>query len=141
VSFISLKYTFQTISYQYEGYSTFINRDFLYGDIPTTYLEKPSNDSTYIKPFSGVLNRVKQRGFLRVGYFRDDLPYSFHNNNGKLVGFDIEIMNQLVGDLGIAVEFVKIFLKEAGPLESSPQIVDALLINFMQPFFHTALVI
>jgi len=26
-------------------------------------------------------------------------------------------------------------------LESSPQIVDALLINFMQPFFHTALVI
>ncbi|MFT4766744.1 MAG: proton glutamate symport protein [Oleispira sp.] len=119
VSFISLKYTFQAISYQYEGYSTFINRDFLYGDIPTTYLEKPSNESTHIKPFSGVLDRVKQRGFLRVGYFRDDLPYSFHNNDGKLVGFDIEIMNQLAGDLGIAVEFVKIFRKEAGPLLAS----------------------
>ncbi|MGK0248860.1 MAG: proton glutamate symport protein, partial [Oleispira sp.] len=97
----------------------FINRDFLYGDIPTTYLEKPSDESTDIKLFSSVLDRVKQRGFLRVGYFRDDLPYSFHNNDGKLVGFDIEIMNQLAGDLGIAVEFVKIFRKEAGPLLAS----------------------
>jgi Na+/H+-dicarboxylate symporter len=118
-SFVSLKYTFQAISYQYEGYSKFINRDFLYGDIPTTHLEKPSSTSTNIEPIRGVLERVKQRGFLRVGYFRDDLPYSFHNNAGKLVGFDIEIMNQLAGDLGVNIEFVKIFRKEAGPLLAS----------------------
>ena len=118
-SFVSLKYTFQAISYQYEGYSKFINRDFLYGDIPTTHLEKPGSASTNIEPIRGVLERVKQRGFLRVGYFRDDLPYSFHNNAGKLVGFDIEIMNQLAGDLGVNIEFVKIFRKEAGPLLAS----------------------
>jgi proton glutamate symport protein len=118
-SFIALKYTFQTISYQYEGYSKFINRDFLYGDIPTTYLEKPSETSAEIQPFSEVLHRVKERGFLRVGYFRDDLPYSFHNSDGKLVGFDIEIMNQLAGDLGVAIEFVKIFHQDAAPLLAS----------------------
>ncbi len=118
-SFISLKYTFQAISYQYEGYSKFIVRDFLYGDIPTTYLEKPSDTSANINFFTEVLHRVKQRGFLRAGYFRDDLPYSFHNNDGKLVGFDIEIMNQLAGDLGVAIEFVKIFRKEAAPLLAS----------------------
>jgi Na+/H+-dicarboxylate symporter len=118
-AFVVLKYTFQAISHQYEGYSKFINRDFLYGDIPTTYLEKPSDSSADIQSFSGVLNRVKQRGFLRVGYFRDDLPYSFHNSDGKLVGFDIEIMNQLAGDLGTGIEFVKIFRKEAAPLLAS----------------------
>jgi proton glutamate symport protein len=118
-SFIALKYTFQAISYQYEGYSKFINRDFLYGDVPTTHLEKPSEISAVIQPFSEVLLRVKERGFLRVGYFRDDLPYSFHNSDGKLVGFDIEIMNQLAGDLDVAVEFVKIFRKDAAPLLAS----------------------
>lgn len=116
---VSLKYTFQAISHQYEGYSKFINRDFLFDDIPTKYLAEPSVSSAVIQPFSEVLHRIKQRGFLRVGYFRDDLPYSFNNNDGKLVGFDIEIMNQLAGDLGVAVEFVRIFRKEAAPLLSS----------------------
>ena len=116
---VSLKYTFQAISYQYEGYSRFINRDFLLHDIPTKYLKEPSISSAIIQPFSGVLDRVKKRGFLRVGYFRDDLPYSFNNNNGKLVGFDIEIMNQLAGDLGVSVEFVRIFRKQAAPLLDS----------------------
>ena len=118
-AFVAVKHTFQEISYQYEGYSKFINRDFLYGDIPTKHLEKPSISSANVQPFKSVLDRVKQRGFLRVGYFRDDLPYSFHNINGKLVGFDIEIMNLLAGDLGVDVEFVKIFRKEAGPLLAS----------------------
>ena len=116
---LSLKYTFQAISYQYEGYSKFINRDFLFDDIPTSYLKEPSASSAIVKPFSEVLQRIKQRGFLRVGYFRDDLPYSFHNSDGKLVGFDIEIMNQLAGDLGVGVQFVRIFRKQAAPLLAS----------------------
>ena len=116
---ISLKYTFQAISYQYEGYSKFINRDFLLNDIPTTYLAEPNASSAVAQPFSEVLDRIKQRGFLRVGYFRDDLPYSFNNSKGKLVGFDIEIMNQLAGDLGVGIQFVRIFRKQAAPLLSS----------------------
>ena len=118
-AFVSLKYTFQAISHQYEGYNKFINRDFLFDDVPTTYLKQPSEYSTTVEPFSEVLSRIKLRGFLRVGYFRDDLPYSFHNSDGKLVGFDIEIMNQLAGDLGVAVEFVRIFRKQAAPLLAS----------------------
>jgi proton glutamate symport protein len=116
---VSLKYTFQTISHQYEGYSKFIDRDFIFDDIPTTYLTTPSAASAVVEPFSEVLYRIKQRGFLRVGYFRDDLPYSFNNIDGKLVGFDIEIMNQLAVDLGVAIEFVRIFRKEAAPLLAS----------------------
>lgn len=117
--FFALKHTFQEISYQYEGYSKFINRDFILGDVPTTYLKEPDAVGETVQPFSNVLSRVKERGFLRVGYFRDDLPYSFNNNDGKLIGFDIEIMNQLANDLGVAVQFVRIFRKQAAPLLAS----------------------
>ncbi len=117
--FLGLRFTFSEISYQYKGYEVFIDRDFLYKEVKSTYLEEPVNEEYLAKPFSDVLTRIQQRGFIRVGYFRDDLPYSFHNKNGKLVGFDIEIMNQLAADLGVNVEFVKVFHDQAAPLLAS----------------------
>ncbi|MBA6390555.1 cation:dicarboxylase symporter family transporter [Colwellia sp. BRX10-3] len=119
LSFISLKYAFSSISYQYEGYVKFIERDFLMDNVNSKYLDKALDNSETVKPSIGVLTRIKQRGFIRVGYFRDDLPYSFHNNKGKLVGFDIEIMNQLAIDLNVGIEFVKIFRNQARALLAS----------------------
>jgi len=116
LAFISLRFSFDSISHQYQGYTKFIERDFLLNDVESTYLDKASSSAETIEKFSPVLTRIKQRGFIRVGYFRDDLPYAFHNNNGKLVGFDIEIMNQLAIDLGVNVEFVKIFHHQAEQL-------------------------
>jgi len=113
LAFISLRFGFDSITHQYQGYTKFIERDFLLNDVESTYLDKASPSAETIQNFSPVLTRIKQRGFIRVGYFRDDLPYAFHNNNGKLVGFDIEIMNQLAIDLGVNVEFVKIFHHQA----------------------------
>ena len=115
----ALKHTFEAISYQYQGYSKFINRDFLLGEVPTKDIKEPGNVGAVVQPFSEVLSRIKTRGFLRVGYYRDDLPYSFHNNEGKLVGFDIEIMHQLASDLGVAVQFVRIYRKQAAPFLAS----------------------
>ena len=119
LAFISLRFSFDSISHQYQGYTKFIERDFLFNDVESTYLDKPSVSSESIQVFSPVLIRIKHRGFIRVGYFRDDLPYAFHNNNGKLVGFDIEIMNQLAIDLGVNIEFVKIFHHQAEQLLQS----------------------
>lgn len=116
LAFIGLKFAFSSISYQYEGYSKFIERDFLMENVTSQYADKASNNSATKQPFTGVLTRIKQRGFIRVGYFRDDLPYSFHNDKGKLVGFDIEIMNQLAIDLNVDIEFVKVFRREAEQL-------------------------
>ncbi|AOW78570.1 hypothetical protein A3Q34_18020 [Colwellia sp. PAMC 20917] len=119
LAFISLRFSFDAISHQYQGYTKFIERDFLFTGVESNYLENsPAN--AVIKPtFSPVLKRIQQRGFIRVGYFRDDLPYAFHNNNGKLVGFDIEIMNQLAIDLNVNVEFVRIFHHQAEALLQS----------------------
>jgi len=119
IAFISLRFTFDSISYQYQGYKKFIERDFVILDIKSTVLKSPENTEVNSQPYVDVLTRIRQRGFIRVGYFRDDLPYSFHNNEGKLVGFDIEIINLLADDLGVSIEFVRIFHKEAKKLLSS----------------------
>src|SRR6185369_3030486 len=38
-----------------------------------------------------LLKNIRERGRLRVGYF-DSMPYSFINNEGDLVGFDVEMV-------------------------------------------------
>jgi ABC-type amino acid transport substrate-binding protein len=55
---------------------------------------------------TSVLDRVRERGTLRVGYFDDSLPYAFFNQSGALVGFDVEMALQLARDLGITAELV-----------------------------------
>ena len=119
ISFISLKYAFSSISYQYEGYAKFIERDFLMENVKSTHVDTPQNTNNNMQPNTGVLSRIKERGYIRVGYYRDDLPYSFHNDKGKLVGFDIEIMNQLALDLNVDIEFVKVFRNQAKTLLDS----------------------
>lgn len=57
---------------------------------------------------TSVLDRVRQRGALRVGYFDDSLPYIFVNRRGELVGFDVEMALLLARDLGVAAELVPI---------------------------------
>jgi hypothetical protein len=122
IAFIALRFGFDAISYQYQGYDKFIKRDFILMQVPTKVLKEPSKaamNASKVYQKKSVLTRIKERGFIRVGYFRDDLPYTFHNHDGKLVGFDIEIINMLADDLGLSVEFVRIFHNQAQSLLSS----------------------
>ncbi len=57
---------------------------------------------------------IKRRGSLRVGYVPGRYPFSFYNAADELVGFDIEITNQLARDLGVELEFVPIVWNELG---------------------------
>ena len=52
------------------------------------------------------LERIKQRGVIRVGYDPDRLPFSYTNIAGKLVGFDIDMAQRLAQELGVTIEFV-----------------------------------
>ena len=122
IAFIALRFGFDAISYQYQGYDKFIKRDFILMQAPTKVLKEPAKaavNASKVYQKKSVLTRIKERGFIRVGYFRDDLPYTFHNHDGKLVGFDIEIINMLADDLGLSVEFVRIFHNQAQSLLSS----------------------
>ena len=57
---------------------------------------------------ASVLDRVRQRGVLRVGYFDDSLPFAFFNSRGELVGLDVEMALQLARDLGVRAELVPV---------------------------------
>jgi Na+/H+-dicarboxylate symporter/ABC-type amino acid transport substrate-binding protein len=57
---------------------------------------------------TSTVDRARQRGTIRVGYFDDSLPYAFFNVRGDLVGLDIEMAQQLGRDLDIGVEFVPV---------------------------------
>jgi len=59
-------------------------------------------------PATSVLNRVRDTGVLRVGYFEDSLPYVFFNRRGELVGFDVEMALQLARDIGVRAELVPV---------------------------------
>jgi len=55
-----------------------------------------------------VLQQVTHRGVLRVGYAPDRLPFTFKNDRGELVGFDVEILNLLASEMGVSLEFVPV---------------------------------
>jgi Na+/H+-dicarboxylate symporter len=55
-----------------------------------------------------ALDRARQRGSLRIGYAPDNPPMSFFNKAGQLVGFDVELGEDLADALGLRAEFVPI---------------------------------
>ena len=62
---------------------------------------------TLEKPAGSLIDAIRKRGMLRVGVFTDRLPFVFLNGERHLVGFDVEMAQQLARDLGVKVEFVE----------------------------------
>ena len=58
------------------------------------------------EPGLSRLEIIKRRGLIRIGYHKDNLPFSFFNRHGELVGFDIELAHALARDLGLQIEFI-----------------------------------
>ena len=60
------------------------------------------------------LARIRARGYLRVGYVPDSLPFAFTNRAGDVVGFDIGMAHRLARELGVGLEFVHADLADLG---------------------------
>ncbi|MCH2057851.1 MAG: cation:dicarboxylase symporter family transporter [Thalassotalea sp.] len=120
--FTVLQLVLSKLELHYEGYEKFIDRDLIHPRVETRFINAtetpPQFDSESVVE-QDVLTRIKNRGVIRAGYFIDDLPYSFHNNQGVLVGLDIEIINMLASDLDVGVEFVRIYRNQANELLAS----------------------
>ena len=52
------------------------------------------------------LLKIIESGVLRVGYNPDQVPFSYFNAKGDLVGFDIELVHDLAADLDVDLEFI-----------------------------------
>ena len=59
-------------------------------------------------PDTTVLDAIRARGYLRVGYLSDSLPFAFFNARDELVGLDVELAHGLARELGVTLEFVPI---------------------------------
>jgi len=53
------------------------------------------------------LKSIIKRGKLRVGYHPENLPFSFLNDKGDLVGFDVELMHVLAREQKVEIEFIE----------------------------------
>ncbi|AOZ94829.1 amino acid ABC transporter substrate-binding protein [Paenibacillus crassostreae] len=53
------------------------------------------------------LDTIKASGKLRIGTEGTYAPFSFHDDNGKLTGFDVEIAEEITKRLGLEPEFVE----------------------------------
>ncbi|MDE2926335.1 MAG: transporter substrate-binding domain-containing protein [Acidobacteriota bacterium] len=56
--------------------------------------------------FDSVLDEVQDRGTIRVGLGLFE-PWSLCNNDGELVGFEIDVATKLAADMGVEVEFAR----------------------------------
>jgi Na+/H+-dicarboxylate symporter/ABC-type amino acid transport substrate-binding protein len=57
---------------------------------------------------SNVLDDIRARGRLRVGYLERALPFAFFNERAELVGYDVELANHLANELRVDLEFVPV---------------------------------
>jgi Na+/H+-dicarboxylate symporter/ABC-type amino acid transport substrate-binding protein len=55
-----------------------------------------------------MLERIRNRGVLRAGYNPERLPFTFFNDSGELVGFDVELLNLLAREMGVELEFIPV---------------------------------
>jgi Na+/H+-dicarboxylate symporter/ABC-type amino acid transport substrate-binding protein len=53
-----------------------------------------------------TLAEIRQRGVVRVGFDVDRYPFTFYNDKGELVGFDVDLLVLLAADLDVRLEFI-----------------------------------
>ena len=78
--------------------------------------EPASSNPSPRLPGETVLERVRRTGELRVGYLPDNPPFSYRNDGGALVGFEIDLAYRLALELEADLRLVPY---EPGSLEAA----------------------
>jgi ABC-type amino acid transport substrate-binding protein len=74
--------------------------------VPSVVLRASGPNPDPRQPGESLLERIRRRGVLRVGFNADKLPFAYFNQQGELVGFDVAMAHDLARDLGVQLEFV-----------------------------------
>ncbi len=105
VPIIGVRQVFEALGHDYEGYDRFVAMQPLYETVPARVEDDGELAFLPEAPAVTTLQRVRERGVLRVGYMPDRLPWAFRNADGTLVGFDVEMAHVLARELGVSLEF------------------------------------
>jgi len=74
-----------------------------FSDVPLTL------NKSNVSENGSLMEKIKSRDVLRVGYSPDNMPFAFFNNEGELVGYDIQMAYDLARILNVSqLEFVPI---------------------------------
>ncbi|MDJ0951697.1 MAG: ABC transporter substrate-binding protein, partial [Alphaproteobacteria bacterium] len=73
---------------------------------PARILEESAPNPVPLRPGQSRLERIRERGVIRIGYYPYNLPFTYFNAREELVGFDIDMMHRLARDLRVSIEFV-----------------------------------
>jgi proton glutamate symport protein len=92
---------------RYDGDRLVTGMQFLSSREPATVYKDSSSVPVVSAPAGPLLEQVHRRG-LRAGYFADNVPFSYFNSHGELVGFDVERAYQLAHDIGVRLELVPV---------------------------------
>lgn len=101
----------EAIPYEYAGEDEFISRGSVMESASASVLETPE-PLPDIDRGNNRLDVIRERGTIRVGYMPDTLPYAHRNNQGAVVGYDMDLIHALARDLGVAVEIARIDLSD-----------------------------
>jgi ABC-type amino acid transport substrate-binding protein len=75
---------------------------------PYKILRKPTRNPNGKWRGENTLSRIKRRNKIRIGFYKDAMPFSFFNNDSLLVGYGIDLAHQLATDLQVNIEFVPV---------------------------------
>jgi ABC-type amino acid transport substrate-binding protein len=92
----------------YTGYQEFVELELLHEPAKVTVHEVSPPATPGDSEPGRRLAHIRERGSLRVGYFRDALPFAFRNKHDDVVGFDVEMAHLLARALGVDLELVRI---------------------------------
>lgn len=56
---------------------------------------------------SSLLEQIQESGVLKVGTEGTYAPYTYHDESGKLVGYDVEVAEKIAEKLGVKAEFIE----------------------------------
>ena len=93
------------IPYKYEGVQTFESMQAMNKPVSTVKY-KELTPLTVAEQKQPRLDIIMARKSIRVGYYKASLPFVFRNNNNKLVGYDVELLNEFAKDLNIEIAFI-----------------------------------
>lgn len=116
VPILAVRFGFEQIEHEYEGYDRFVQMQPLFEKADSKVFEDAPRSASAEDVSITTLDRVVERGSLRVGYLAGRLPWVFRNSSGELVGFDVEMAHALARELGVRVEFYPVKLKNMSQL-------------------------
>ncbi|UOP05372.1 amino acid ABC transporter substrate-binding protein [Conchiformibius kuhniae] len=65
----------------------------------------PSVSAAPAHPEGSLMERIEQKGTITVGTEGTYAPFTYHDESGKLTGYDVEVTRAVAAKLGVQVEF------------------------------------